>query len=369
MLDDTSSESSAVSSKDAVESKTRSSTVHVSAQRPNTMHDEPPVKQENEDLGENTSDEDQEDLPYDGDLKSLYFNHTASSLENSDGGHTANGSPDPPSLSELLRDDTKKKCINSHEASKPVEEAPPYPVPADIHHLLLRHFSEQELQQSGRLIEAETLPEVSLLESVDDSAFSLAPAHKSSANQSKKSGSEKESLEVKTEKETNNCASVASDQTAPSSRKSNQTRGDISADVSNQEDTEGDDPVPRAPLVRARSFSEMKYGRGQVHYPLPDFSKVAPKVTFPKHQSGPARSVPQTPNPMHRAQSSPGMLEVISRVLEDSIQPPEKPYVFIDCDQSTQQALVHHLQVEIRTESSLCILMFRCLDFFHIMTS
>lgn len=342
MLDDSSSESS----KDAVGSETRSSTVHVSAQRPNTMRDEPPVKQESEDLGENTSDEDQEDLPYDGDLKSPYFNHT-------DGGHAATGGPDPPSLSELLQDDTKTKCDDSREAS--VDEAPPDPVPADIHRLLLRHFSEQELLQSGRLIEAETLPEVSLLESVDDSAFSLAPAHKSSALQSNKSASEGESLEVKTEKEANDGASA--DQGASSSGCSNQTSGDVSADVSNQEDAEEDDPVPRAPLVRARSFSEMKYGQGQVHYPLPDFSKVAPKVMFSKRPSGPVKSGPRCPpNPMHRAQSSPGMLEVISRVLEDS---PEKPYVFTNCEQSTQPALVHHLQVGIRTEPSLCFLTFR----------
>uniref|UniRef100_A0A7N6FAC8 Protein AKNAD1 n=1 Tax=Anabas testudineus TaxID=64144 RepID=A0A7N6FAC8_ANATE len=49
---------------------------------------------------------------------------------------------------------------------------------------------------------------------------------------------------------------------------------------------------------------------------------------------------------MHRAQSSPGMLEVISRVLEDSILPSEKPYVFKHEDKQTPPALVHHLQAE-----------------------
>ncbi|XP_037537261.1 protein AKNAD1-like [Nematolebias whitei] len=353
VLEDTSSESSTVSSKNAVESKTKSSTVYVSAQRPNTMHDEPPVKQQIEDPGQHTSDEDQEDLPYDGDLKSPYFNHTASSMENS-GGHTANGSPHPPCLPEL-KVDIKTKCDNSHEALEPMEIAPPCPVPADINHLLLRHFLEEELLQSGRLIEAETLPEVSLLESVDESVFSLAQPHRSSAtqrniseslNERSRTASKDESLEVKTAKEINYFTSAASDRNAPSLGSSNQSSGDVSADVGNQENTEEDDQVQRAPLVRARSFGEMKYGQGQVHYPLPDFSKVAPKVKIPKTPSGPVRSVPQCPSPMHRAQSSPGMLEVLSRVLEDSIQPPEKPYVFKDSEQPTQPALVHHLQAE-----------------------
>lgn len=354
MLEDTSSESSTVSGKNAVERKTKSSTVYVSAQRPNTMHDEPPVKQQIEDPGQHTSDEDQEDLPYDGDLKSSYCNH---SVENS-GGHTANGSPDPPSPSEL-KEDIKTKCGNSHKALKPVEIAPPCPVPADVNHLLLRHFLEEELLQSGRLIEAETLPEVSLLESVDESAFSLAQPHGSSAAQSNTSDSlnersrtADESLEVKTEKEMNGFTSAASDRNAPSLGSSNQSSGDVSADDGNRDDTEEIDQVQRAPLVRARSFNEMKYGQGQVHYPLPDFSKVAPKVKIPKTPSGPVRSVPQCPSPMHRAQSSPGMLEVLSRVLEDSIQPPEKPYTFKESEQPTPPALVHHLQVKFSTESS-----------------
>ncbi|XP_037837884.1 protein AKNAD1 isoform X2 [Kryptolebias marmoratus] len=355
VLDDTSSESCSVSSKNAVESKAKSSAMYVSAQRPNTMQDEPPVKQETEDPGQNTSDEDQEDLPYDGDLESSYFNHTASSVENSEGGHTAKGTPDPPCLPELLQKDTKTKCDDSYEASKPTEGAPPCPVPADFTHLLLRHFSEEELLQSGRLIEAETLPEVSLLESVDDTVFSLAPALKSSAVQSSKSksfnercktASENGSLEVKTERGINDFTPAGPEKSASSSGGSNQSSGDVSADVANQENAEESDHVQRAPLVRARSFSEMKYGQGQVHYPLPDFSKVAPKVKIPKTPSGPVRPGPQCPYPVHRAQSSPGMLEVISRVLEDSIQPPEKPYVFKDSDKPTQPALVHHLQAE-----------------------
>ncbi len=57
---------------------------------------------------------------------------------------------------------------------------------------------------------------------------------------------------------------------------------------------------------RTRSYSELKYGQGKVHYPLPDFSKVAPKVKIPK-DNGSVKPISQSPA-MARAQSSPGIL-------------------------------------------------------------
>lgn len=375
-MDVTSSESSIVSSQSerVAESKSKGSILHVSAQRPNTMQDEPPINQGFEDPGQNTSDEDQDDLPYDGDLGSRYFNQTAHSEGNMSSGGRETASPDVPALLECNtsdRDDVIERLVSvEHNAEKPAalsqedantkqdncEFAPSCPGPADIHQLLLRHFSQEELLRSGRLIEAETLPEVSLLESVDDTVFSWAPTHNSTAidsshseraacnsesfcsgrtDEKSKTASKNSSLEDEAEK-TDNIISAVTDSSA--SIDSKQGSGDTSAvDVAE---------VQRVPLVRTRSFSEMKYGQGQVHYPLPDFSKVAPKVKIPKAPSGPARPVPQIPSTIHRAQSSPGLLEVISRVLEDSVQPPEKPYIFKDEDKETPKALVHHLQVE-----------------------
>ncbi|XP_059200860.1 microtubule organization protein AKNA-like [Centropristis striata] len=397
-LDVTSSESSVVSSQSerVVESKTKSSMFHVSAQRPNTMQDEPILK--NEEQGQDTSDEDQEDLPFDDDLGSPYFNQTAYSEGNmsSDGRETVHASPDVPGLFEcnsrdrddiiehsvsverdtekpstLSQEDANTKQDNFHNASKPIEVAPSCPSPSDINQLLLRHFSQEELLRPGRLIEAETLPEVSLLESMDDTVFSWAPKHNSTAingyhsespacnseiNQSfcsdrtnEKSASKNSCLEEKAGRKIDDVTPAASDSitTNSESTHSEQGSGDKSAvDVEKDEKSEEDDQVQRVPLLRTRSFSEMKYGQGQVHYRLPDFSKVAPKVKIPKAPSGPSRPVPQSPSTMHRAQSSPGMLEVINRVLEDSILPSEKPYVFNEEDKQTAPALVHHLQAE-----------------------
>lgn len=355
-----------------VESK--SSSLHVSARRPNTMQDEPPLNQRLEDPGQNTSDEDQDDLPYDCDLGSLYFNQTA------DGREAVHASPDPPGLVDcnaMNRDDVIEPLVSVEKPAalsqedvnvKKDDSSRPCP-PADINQLLLQHFSQEELLRSGRLIEAETLPEVSLLESVDDTVLSLALTHNSSKvighhSESPPCKSEVESesftsgrtdgisntvsksLEEEAERKIDEVTSADSVTSSSASSESKQSSGEVSAvGVAEQEQTGEDDQVQRVPLMRTRSFSEMKYGQGQVHYPRPDFSKVASKVKIPKTPSGPAKPAPQSPSSMHRAQSSPGMLELVSRVLEDSVQPSENPYVFKD-EVKTPPALVHHLQVE-----------------------
>ncbi|XP_031137213.2 microtubule organization protein AKNA-like isoform X1 [Sander lucioperca] len=400
-LEVTSSESSITSSQSEKVVESKSSILHVSAQRPNTMHDEPPLKQQHDDPEQDTSDEDQDDLPYDGDLGSPYFNQAANSEGNmsSDGREIVHASPDVPALLECNtrdKDDIierlasvecnaeKPASFSQEDAhtkqdkrffdpSKPSEVAPSCPCPSDINQLLLRHFSQEELLWSGRLIEAETLPEVSLLESVDYTVFSCAPAHNSTKindNHSESyacnsqivqsfcsdrteekctTASKISSLEEEAEMKIDNVTFTASDSFTSSSASihSEQGSGNTSAvDVEKQENPEEDDQIQRVPLLRTRSFSEIKYGQGQVHYPLPDFSKIAPKVKIPKAPSGPVRSVPQSPTAMHRAQSSPGMLEVINRVLEDSVHTSEKPYIFKDKDKQSAPALVHHLQAE-----------------------
>ncbi|XP_068594321.1 microtubule organization protein AKNA [Cebidichthys violaceus] len=384
-LDVTSSESSVVvssQSEKVVQSKTKSSVLHVSAQRPNTIRDEPASLIKREDPGQDTSDEDQDDLPFDGDLGSPYFNHTANSEGNmsSDGRETVHASPDVTGTLECEtrdRDDIVERSVSAEryaekpatssledadakrdelfDAPEPSEVAPPCPRPSDIDQLLLRHFSQEELLRPCRPIEAETLPEVSLLESVGDTVCSWAPTHNSTTIHSGHSDSpacnseinhsfcsdrtDEKSSEEEAERDIAPVASAASDSIVWSS-------ASVHSEQGSEEKQEKAEEVQRVPLVRTRSFIDMKYGQGQVHYPLPDFSKVAPKVKIPKTPNGPARPVPQSPATVHRAQSSPVMLEVINRVLEDSVQPSAKPYVFKEEDKQSAPALVHHLQAE-----------------------
>ncbi|XP_061550383.1 microtubule organization protein AKNA-like [Phycodurus eques] len=265
------------------------------------LQNEELLNQPYEDPGQNTSDEDQEDLPYDGNLGSPYFSCINSARRNVTSDQrqmsTKNQSPDGSHV---------EKVEEEHKQNEEVAPPSTHP-PVDINKLMLRHFSREELLQTGRLIEAETLPEVSLLESAD-----------SDGNE------QREGLEE--------------DNTASSRDES---------DVTPSKCEECEVPIRKMSHLRSRSFGELKYGQGQVHYPLPDFSKVAPKVKIPKIPSSPVRFIPQVPSPMIRAQSSPGILDVISRVLEDSdLLPSEKPQVLKDTNEQTSPSLVHHLQAE-----------------------
>ncbi|XP_074544743.1 uncharacterized protein aknad1 [Halichoeres trimaculatus] len=357
-LDISSSESSTVSSKSERRQENKSKVLHVSARRPNTRQDKPFLKQRFEDTGQNTSDEDQDDLPYDGDLGSRYFNRTAESEgeRSSYGRETVHASPDAPGLLDsdqierdylferfdsveckaLTQEDVNAKQKNAFDASKQSGFAPS--CPTDINQVLLRHFSQEELLQSGQLIEAETLPEVSLLESMDDTVSSFPPALSSTQiysnhteipactsedDQSLCSGEEDEkrdeSQQTCLEEEALNEITTSSS----GSINSRQEKRDTNVEDATPDKAEKDDGAQRVPFMRTRSFTEMKYGQGKVHYPLPDFSKVAPRVKIPKTPSGPPRPVPQSSGTMHRTQSSPGMLDLVSRVLEDSVQIPD----------------------------------------------
>lgn len=388
-LDATSSESSSICSQSEMRGDAEGSVAPVSAGIPNTIQDASQKSQRYEDPGQDTSDEAQEDLPYDDDLSSLYFKQTTTSegAGNCDGRQTAQHSPETPhdlenyaankadggsssACVDHLLLENPSLSVSAAKTGKPLDAlaardaASARRCPADIHLLLLRHFSQEELLQSSRLIEAETLPEVSLLESVDDTVQSLVLTHNSTANNPKPPAcltpppgsscpirtrqtdnvSSHSDLERGTGRTTEKVTSPMHD-SKTSSLEGSGSSSTSSVVVVEEEEMMGEsNQIQRNPLLRARSLSEMKYGQGQVHYPLPDFSKVAPKVKIPKVSSGPVRPAAQSASVMHRAQPSPGMLDLISRVLEDSVQPLEKPYVFKD-ETNSRPELAHHLQV------------------------
>ncbi len=66
--------------------------------------------------------------------------------------------------------------LSNHKAIKDLAPPVATPIqPADhINDFLLRHFSKEELLNSSRIIDAETLPEMSLMESVDETVRSRA---------------------------------------------------------------------------------------------------------------------------------------------------------------------------------------------------
>ncbi|XP_077471586.1 uncharacterized protein aknad1 [Stigmatopora argus] len=294
----------------------------------NKLLNENLLNQENEQSAQNTSDEDHEDLPYDGHLQSPYFNPTYSPqmCKTSDGRQTATN--EHSTLHRSISDAFLVK-IGDRRENKMDERAR---ATIDMNEMLLRHFSQEELLQSGRLIEAETLPEVSLLESSDDLLCNTSTKDDSAPPSDI---SERPAVET--------CYSDGASKREHLDKDGTSSGGDVTSVKAPTKCEECEVPIGKVSHLRSRSFSELKYGQGQVHYPLPDFSKVAPKVKIPKGPSHPVSLLPQVPNPIIRAQSSPGMLEVISRVLEDSdLHSSAKPQVLEKTHEQTSPTLAEY---------------------------
>lgn len=338
---------------------------------------------------EDTSDEDQEDLPYDGDLgmsdTRLVANNENCALSDksprvthfegqiiAQASHTNSVLKDQyivggsalrmvsGKVNEIRSSYTReahiighttmdlqnnKSCIEtmeckSHQDTSTVARALNREAPSDITDLLLRHLPQEELFNSSKYIEAETMPEVSFIDSVEETVLTKVPCsprhsedHSSAMDNSlrihrdgqlnqgcKHPVLESVELEELEDSQTSRHVSGSDESVAL------EEQSEICCRFSNSEQTDDHEEILR--LSGFRSCSELKYGQGQVHYPLPDFSKVAPKVKIPK-SINPAKSDSKFPSDP-RFQASPSELRkpsktttvVISKVLEGSVQPP-----------------------------------------------
>ncbi|XP_053777345.1 microtubule organization protein AKNA [Desmodus rotundus] len=120
-----------------------------------------------------------------------------------------------------------------------------------------------------------------------------------------------------------------------------------------------DRPPPRegATVAGHSSSDAPKYGRGRLNYPLPDFSKVGPRVRFPRHESyhpPKARSRSKQPQDPGRPLIFKSPAEIVQEVLLSSEEacsgkdpPPTHPFTGVPQEfQTPEQAtkLVHQLQ-------------------------
>ncbi|XP_069799489.1 microtubule organization protein AKNA [Dendropsophus ebraccatus] len=105
-------------------------------------------------------------------------------------------------------------------------------------------------------------------------------------------------------------------------------------------------------VKKSKHSSTPQYGRGQLNYPLPDFSKVGPKVKFPRDEEG--YRPPQPRRPEKQSQGVPVIFkspaEIVREVLlsstekpvQEPVAPPAVPQEFKTPQQATE--LVHQLQ-------------------------
>ncbi|XP_066548803.1 uro-adherence factor A [Amia ocellicauda] len=419
--EETFSKNSVDSGKEKIEEvPTKSSVTRVSEQRYNTMEDLP-VQRCN--IPGDTSDEDQEDLPYDGDLhdndkytvgernsdineQTVIPSVSGEKLSVQPAARntfeTTNIPNSTPSLPVLERG-TEENEIENHSSEDIVgsyltsvnlkdgrthlqlrndtkvgdtleigdQETPR----SRITEVLLRHFSEEDFNSLSKDIEAETMPETSFTESVDETVLNKSDLQKSNhmSQQSNEGCSEnglEENVTTEPNKETEHAIWNETEESSTTElQKSTDTLGAESSLAASNDEHESErwsrpespglqdyEDTQRSVLGRAWSCNELKYGQGQVHYPLPDFSKVAPKIRIPKGNS--AGRTGQTCG-IVRIKSSPGLLskspaptsvETIRKVL-DTIQTPDTTFVLTDQqrrpdDPRQSPELVQHLQDE-----------------------
>uniref|UniRef100_A0A8C2HN69 Uncharacterized protein n=1 Tax=Cyprinus carpio TaxID=7962 RepID=A0A8C2HN69_CYPCA len=227
---------------------------------------------------------------------------------------------DMPKQTEACQSNLTHCLLSNHKAIKDVA----LPVATPIQHadhindFLLRHFSKEELLNSSRIIEAETLPEMSLMDSIDETVQSRA------SQAAQIFVAEREKIQDVMEEPDPSIAEshwLAELNVSNESSSSKETGSTCISDAASAGDDDNDNKEcpkhnysansldlskadaqkHKCSFSRTRSYSELKYGQGKVHYPLPDFSKVAPKVKIPKGNAG-VKPISQSPA-MTRAQS------------------------------------------------------------------
>ncbi|XP_067893684.1 serine-rich adhesin for platelets-like isoform X3 [Heterodontus francisci] len=347
----------------------------------------------------NTTDEEQEELPYDGNLQTVSEHHTDENPDLVDhmppltrlfrnlSGHVpvsrviqtipfrdqrstventfSQEVPDNElsteaeassyrSKSELnfLSEDTADILVSKHgtklENGFPVEHNQLSGGRASIAESLLRFFSEEDLALSSTMyIDSETLPETSFTESIDKTVIknhiSSVASNDLFVDINKFTKSETD-LSRKQEIDSKFASEKEVLQHENDSHDSGPTRGS----VENNGTYGPENPLKiiqekniRVPLSletilkmgRTISYNEIKYGKWKQHYPLPDFSKVEPKVKIPKRNTSnnynPGRPI------IKKTKSSPNLSEsrhaahksavvVVQEVL-DSTQPSVSP--------------------------------------------
>ncbi|XP_054837603.1 protein AKNAD1 [Eublepharis macularius] len=312
------------------------------------------------DYSEDNTDDEQEELPYDDDLQNIY-QHKCNSQNLKNFTSTENVSQTlftstSPQISSHSEEQSNRytqlpQRIKIHLASSArnneieiamatEKELPagdfsnsgrnPHFSNSNISDVLSRHFSKEELSSSCQLIDCETIPEISYTESFDETILNKMKISESTMISSLK---EKNYLEEIQRKE--KCGSIDKnwdliegkpfvvDERVNFSCERKDCKEDNPQFVTRKEDTIDEElsysPKPEEDqeqkcfLEMSCSSHKFRYGQHQVHYQLPDFSKVAPKVKIPKGNSNKSKPIIQ------RTKSSPNLLGksiVVNGILE-----------------------------------------------------
>ncbi|XP_063480480.1 protein AKNAD1 isoform X4 [Symphalangus syndactylus] len=269
------------------------------------------------DFSEDTTSK-QEDLPYDGDLSQIKICSDYSFTSKKDGLEVSNQII-------FIADDPQEKAthnetcgntamtiplgkITENAANKKVEKekqcTAALHIPANeggaskssISDILLHHLSKEPFLR-GQGIDCETLPEISNANSFEEEAIikSIISCYNKNSWPKEQTPELTDQLNPKRDGENSNkpgslttTAENTSDLEEPvaAGDSSHQENVNVPAKTKGpgdkQKSYQGQAPQKQQ-TEKASSGNRFKYGQGQVHYQLPDFSKIAPKVKIPKN--------------------------------------------------------------------------------------
>lgn len=308
------------------------------------------------DYPEDNTDDDQEELPYDDDLQNIYPHDCESqnvknfpSIENTSQSLFTLPSPQNSNNSEeQLNYHTQLHQVKIHLQSLPrnngteIAMSTEKELPAgdfnssgrnshfsnsNMSDILLRYFPKEELSSSYQLIDCETIPEISLTESFDETTL-----NKIKISESTRISSPKEKNNIEEIQEEEKCESIDKswdliegrkfviDEKMNFSCERKDCKEDSPQFVTQNENTMDEVLKTEEKYQEKKCFLEMtgsshkfRYGQRQVNYQLPDFSKVAPKIKIPR---GNNKSTPL----IKRTKSSPNLLgksTIVKDILEE----------------------------------------------------
>ncbi|KAM6128737.1 protein AKNAD1 [Phoenicopterus ruber ruber] len=191
--------------------------------------------------------------------------------------------------------------------------------------ILLHHFSKGDLISTCQLIECETIPETSFTESIDDTTNKPEPSeHVKSplVHEEWATNFEEYRLEKREEVNTGDKnQNSLNENTCVSKKPLSSTdkcgcRQENSQLINDNEDTHPFQNMKeqRDLFKKTVPHQELKYGQGQAHYCLPDFSEVASEVKVPRSDN--INSVPT----IERTKSFPVLLRksvIVNNTLEN----------------------------------------------------
>ncbi|XP_075040274.1 protein AKNAD1 [Mixophyes fleayi] len=203
-------------------------------------------------------------------------------------------------------------------------------IPTIIPDVLLRHFTDDGLLNLCEFIDYETMPEISIAESSSETVISRKSFTKLKQYVFSKEQQEdfedeylemyqNENIDIQEEMlNTKNNSDIDDTSTTENGNGTGLVQENMRLVELLPDNLDDKRQYPKYDPERRPSY-EMKYGQGQVHYKLPDFSKVPPKVKIPKCDIGGVKPFPT----LKRTASSPtlmGQSFAIQDIL-DSMQP------------------------------------------------